>query len=55
VRPTWRKSSFSSDLEGNCVEVAFGQVEAAVRDSKRPGPMIAVSPVAWRAFVGTLT
>jgi hypothetical protein len=55
MRLTWRKSSFSSDIQGNCVEVAFGKAEAAVRDSKRPGPMIAVSPAAWRAFVGKLT
>jgi hypothetical protein len=55
VRLTWRKSSFSSDAEGNCVEVAFGQVGAAVRDSKRPGPMITVSLAAWRGFVSALT
>ncbi len=55
MRQAWRKSSFSSDVQGNCVEVAFCRTEAAVRDSKRPGPMIIVSPAAWRTFVGQLT
>jgi hypothetical protein len=55
MRPTWRKSSFSSDIQGNCVEVAFGGAEAAVRDSKRPGPTITVTPAAWRTFLRTVT
>lgn len=46
----WRKSRRSSG-NGACVEVTcFGQA-VAVRDSKDPdGPMLAVSPAAWRAF-----
>jgi hypothetical protein len=56
VRPseclTWRKSSYSgSDGQGDCVEVAFGGT-VAVRDSKNPaGPILTVSPTAWRAFL----
>jgi hypothetical protein len=48
----WRKSSFSSQSDGNCVEVAFGQVEAAVRDSKNPsGPMLTVPTGGWLELV----
>jgi uncharacterized protein DUF397 len=55
VRPTrhlsWRKSSYSATSSGNCVEVAFGGI-VAVRDSKNPaGPILTVSPTAWRAFL----
>jgi hypothetical protein len=50
---TWRKSGYS--VENNCVEVAFGGI-VAVRDSKNPaGPILAVSPTAWRAFLGAST
>ena len=34
---TWRKSSFSGDTGGNCVEIAtVGADYVAVRDSSRP-------------------
>jgi hypothetical protein len=47
----FRKSSYSTSGGSNCVEVAFGKA-VAVRDSKDPaGPMIKVSPAAWRAFL----
>jgi hypothetical protein len=32
----WRKSSFSGDNGGNCVEVASQRAVVAMRDSKRP-------------------
>lgn len=48
---TWRKSSFSSEPEGNCVEVAFVPAVVAVRDSKNTsGPTLAFDPRAWRDF-----
>jgi len=50
VEVGWRKSSFSSDSQGNCVEVALARVETAVRDSKNPGPTLRVPPTAWRTF-----
>lgn len=35
--PTWRKSSFSGDTHGNCVEMAaLPDGDVAVRDSKHP-------------------
>jgi Domain of unknown function (DUF397) len=58
TRAIWRKSSFSGDNGGQCVEIAAvsGKHAAcghviAVRDSKDPaGPVLAVAPGGWRAF-----
>ena len=48
---SWRKSSYSSTPNGNCVEVSFGRT-VAVRDSKNPaGPILTVSEAAWRSFL----
>jgi hypothetical protein len=45
----WRKSSFSEAPDGNCVEVAYGAIAVAVRDSKNAaGPVLTVNPGAWR-------
>ena len=51
-RSTWRKSSYSSDQGGNCLEVAdLRNDRRAVRDSKNPtGPVLTVTPAAWSAF-----
>jgi hypothetical protein len=48
----WRKSSYSGTNGGNCVEVAGGAGDVAVRDSKdRDGGRLAVTAAAWRAFM----
>ncbi|MET7413830.1 DUF397 domain-containing protein [Streptomyces rubiginosohelvolus] len=48
----WRTSSYSSDSGGNCVEVATCPHSVHVRDSKvSGGPVFAVAPGAWSAFV----
>ncbi|SFF51634.1 protein of unknown function [Actinacidiphila alni] len=49
----WRKSSYSSDNGGNCVEVAVNVPgHAPVRDSKDPqGPALIFSTAAWAAFI----
>ncbi|MFG2000215.1 DUF397 domain-containing protein [Spirillospora sp. NPDC048911] len=48
----WRKSSHSGSGSGTCVEVAAADRVVAVRDSTDPdGPVLALSPVAWRAFL----
>lgn len=47
---TWRKSSFSTSSDGNCVEVAFAPTTVGVRDSKNTGPTLAFDPERWRAF-----
>jgi hypothetical protein len=51
--PVWRKSSYSSNNGGQCVEVGEGLSEVVpVRDSKDPhGPVLAFGPDAWTAFV----
>ena len=51
----WRKSSFSQDGGTDCVEVAFGEREAGVRDSKNAGPALVLPPASWRRFVTVLS
>jgi hypothetical protein len=47
---TWTKSSHSHN--NGCVEVAQGDDEIAVRDSKDPtGPILLFTPKEWRAFL----
>lgn len=52
----WRKSSRSTSNGGSCVEVADNRPGVVlVRDSKDPsGPVLAVRPAEWRAFLATL-
>ncbi|MCT6775199.1 DUF397 domain-containing protein [Streptomyces sp. CS7] len=48
----WRTSSYSSSSGGDCVEVAACPHSVHVRDSKvTDGPVFAVAPDAWSAFV----
>ena len=52
---SWRKSSFSDQAGSDCVEVALGEQEAAVRDSKNTdGPVLVVPPASWRRFVNEI-
>lgn len=52
----WRKSSFSNQTGGDCVEVADGFPGAVpVQDSKNPGPALVVPADAWRAFVASIS
>jgi hypothetical protein len=47
----WRKSS-RSNVQANCVEVAFAPEAVAVRDSKNAdGPVLAFSGAGWGAFL----
>ncbi len=56
---TWRKSTWSGDNHGSCVEVAFvGDTHVALRDSKDVGrgPILSFATGEWRAFIaGTVT
>ncbi|MFE6853946.1 DUF397 domain-containing protein [Streptomyces sp. NPDC057674] len=48
----WRKSSYSGDTGGDCIEVADLAAHIAVRDSKNPeGPAFLATPAAFTAFV----
>ncbi|MEU6588454.1 DUF397 domain-containing protein [Streptomyces sp. NPDC046881] len=49
----WRKSSYSGDQGGQCVEVAETPTATlAIRDSKTPaGPILTVAPAAFTRFI----
>jgi hypothetical protein len=48
---TWRKSSYSGNSGGQCVEVGNAARLIAVRDSKDPdGARLAFGREAWEAF-----
>lgn len=49
----WRKSSYSGNGGGNCVEVAARDGMILVRDSKEHGrgPVHRYTAAEWRAFV----
>ncbi|WP_367132012.1 DUF397 domain-containing protein [Saccharothrix sp. HUAS TT1] len=50
---TWRKSSYSGNSGGDCVELRAGL--DAVRDSKNAdGPVLEFEPDRLRAFVGAV-
>lgn len=49
--PVWRKSSYSSDQGGACVETRLVDNHLNVRDSKDPdGSILAFTGAAWSAF-----
>jgi Domain of unknown function (DUF397) len=48
---TWRKSSYSGNSGGQCVEIGNAARLVAVRDSKDPdGPVLAFAADTWAAF-----
>ncbi|WP_078910734.1 DUF397 domain-containing protein [Streptomyces sp. NRRL WC-3742] len=50
-REQWRKSSYSSGNNDNCIEVD-DLCLGSVRDSKDPeGPRLRFTPDAWQSFV----
>ncbi|MFF2405564.1 DUF397 domain-containing protein [Streptomyces sp. NPDC058092] len=51
--PAWRKSSYSGDSGGDCLEVNDGCTACVpVRDSKDPhGPAVVFAASAWTSFV----
>jgi hypothetical protein len=51
----WRKSSYSGDNGGDCIEVGTPGPAVAVRDSKHPdGPKLAFAAATWKAFTAQL-
>lgn len=52
----WRKSSYSNQAGGDCVEVADGfRAVVPVRDSKAPqGPALCFEAASWAAFIDEL-
>ncbi|MFF9115944.1 DUF397 domain-containing protein [Streptomyces massasporeus] len=49
----WRKSSYSGDQGGQCLEVAeTPEAAVAIRDSKTPaGPILTLDPASFTTFV----
>ncbi|MBX9360523.1 DUF397 domain-containing protein [Streptomyces sp. WAC04114] len=49
----WRKSSYSGDQGGQCLEVAeMPEDTVAIRDSKTPaGPILTLDPAAFTTFI----
>ncbi len=48
----WQKSSYSTDSEGNCVELAQVACDAVLlRESDNPGVTVATTPARLRALV----
>jgi len=51
VVDSWRKSSYSGNNGGDCVEVGHQETGVAVRDTKnREGSVLRFTPEAWRRF-----
>jgi hypothetical protein len=51
---SWRKSSYSGNGGGDCVEVGRAD-RVLVRDTKdRTGPVLRFSPAMWRSFADTV-
>jgi Domain of unknown function (DUF397) len=52
IDPRWRKSSYSGNGGGNCVEIAAHGGMILVRDTKDRGhgPVHRFTPAAWRRF-----
>lgn len=52
---SWKRSSHSDNLGGNCVELASLAEGVGVRDSKDPdGPRLHLTPTTFRAFLADL-
>lgn len=51
----WRKSTYSGDSGGDCVEVGTATGVVLVRDTTdRDGGMLSVTPGAWSTFLAAL-
>jgi uncharacterized protein DUF397 len=51
----WRKSSFSKQGEGDCVEIAHDHPGVLVRDSKNiTGPTLGLPVTRWASFLSHL-
>lgn len=53
----WRKSTHSDNGGGSCIEAAHAPGAVLVRDTTQygTGPVLHVTPQAWRHFTATLT
>jgi len=54
--PRWRKASYSGNGGADCVETGSGPGAVLIRDTKdrERGPVLRVSPEAWRVFTAEI-
>jgi Domain of unknown function (DUF397) len=50
----WRKSTYSGDNGGECVEVAMAGAVLVRDTTNRTGPVLTFTAEAWRAFTATI-
>ena len=54
MESVWRKSSYSGDNGGECVEVALAQAVLVRDTTDRDGPVLTFTADAWRAFTAAI-
>jgi hypothetical protein len=54
MESNWRKSSYSGDNGGACVEVATAEAVLVRDTTDRSGPVVPFTAEAWQAFTSTL-
>jgi hypothetical protein len=54
MESNWRKSSYSGDNGGECVEVATAGTVLVRDTADRNGPVLTFTPDAWRAFAKSI-
>ena len=55
MESNWRKSSYSGDNGGACVEIASSAEVVLVRDTTdRGGPVVTFSADAWQSFTTSI-
>jgi len=54
MESNWRKSSYSGDNGGACVEVAVAEAVLVRDTTDRSGPVVTFSADAWRTFTTTI-
>ena len=54
MESSWRKSSYSGDNGGECVEVAAAEVVVVRDTTDRNGPVLTFTADVWRAFTAMI-
>jgi hypothetical protein len=54
MESNWRKSSYSADGGGACVEVASADAVLVRDTTDRHGPMLTFTAAVWQAFTETV-
>jgi len=55
METNWRKSSYSADNGGACIEVASAEAVLVRDTTDRLGPVLTFSAGAWRIFIKTVS